>query len=235
MIAKRTVLSEYLKSIKNLVFPQLCYSCEKFTIFNKELFCVSCQYNLPETDYHHYPENNFTRRFWGKVNVKGGAALYLFRKGGGVQHVIHQFKYAGKIEIGLRLGEYYGKKLVKIPLYSTIDAIVPVPLHPQKLMWRGFNQSEIFAQGLSFSMKKPVMNLLERKVFTTTQTKKEVLDRHENMDEVFQLKLTENNRYFKHILLVDDVLTTGATLTSCAKVLIDNGYQVSLATLAISI
>jgi ComF family protein len=102
-------------------------------------------------------------------------------------------------------------------------------------MWRGYNQSEIFAQGLSQSMNKPVLNVLERKVFTDTQTKKETLERHENMEEIFQIKKNSLKQYHKHILLVDDVMTTGATLESCARVLIENGYEVSLATMAIAI
>ena len=235
MITKLESLKNSIASLFYLFFPQLCYSCEKNSIFNKEIFCVSCQYQLPESDYHLYDENNFTRRFWGRVNIKSGAALYLFRKGGSVQHIIHQFKYNGKTEIGLKLGEYYGGLLSKSTRFNTIDAIIPVPLHPKKQMWRGYNQSEIFAQGLSQSMNKPVLNVLERRVFTDTQTKKETLERHENMEEIFQIKKNSLKQYHKHILLVDDVMTTGATLESCARVLIENGYEVSLATMAIAI
>ena len=222
-------------ALADLVFPHLCYACAQRNIYNKDLFCVRCQHHLPESDHHLHQENIFTRRFWGLIQLQGGAALYLYRKGGLVQHIIHQFKYQGKKEIGLRLGEYYGSKLLQSAQFQSIDAIVPVPLHKAKQRWRGYNQSEQFAFGLSNSMKKPTMNILSRTKDTSTQTKKDVLDRHENVDKIFQLVSNYQLPPGAHILLVDDVLTTGATLEACAKVLLDQNFKVSMATIAIAI
>ncbi len=228
-------LYAFVSALADLVFPHLCYACAQKNIYKKDLFCVRCQHHLPESDQHLQQDNIFTRRFWGLIPIVGGAALYLYRKGGLVQHIIHQFKYQGKKEIGLRLGEYYGSKLLHSTHFQTIDAIVPVPLHKTKQRWRGYNQSEQFAYGLSNSMNKPAVNLLIRVKNTATQTKKDVLDRHENVEKIFQFAPNRMVPPGAHILLVDDVLTTGATLEACAKVLIAQHYKVSMATVAIAI
>ncbi len=138
--------------------------------------------------------------------------MYFYRKGGKVQHLIHQLKYKGHKEIGVFLGQIYGSQLTEIEIYKNIDLIIPIPLHHKKLKKRGFNQAECFARGLSESMQKEMdVKSLVREIDTSTQTKKTRYKRWENVSEIFNLKFPENIND-KNILVVDDVITTGATM-----------------------
>lgn len=227
------LLQNLLTGFIALFYPKLCLSCSKNITPDNEALCISCQVNLPKTGFHLENENLFTDRFWGRIKIESGASLYHFSKGGHVQQLIHNLKYKGKPNVGVRLGNIYGKTLKKAPLYSTIDLIIPVPLHPKKELKRGYNQSDMFAKGLSESMKiEWKRNVLVRTKMTKTQTKKSRLERLENVQDVFKIK-TPKDLENKHILIVDDVLTTGATLEACAlKVLEIPNTKVSLVTIA---
>ena len=227
------LLENLLGGFVSLFYPKLCLSCSKNITPDKESICISCQVQLPKTNFHLEKENPFTDRFWGRIKIENGASLYHFAKGGHVQHLIHNLKYQGKADVGIKLGNLYGKVLKKAPLFSDIDLIIPVPLHPKKELKRGYNQSDMFAKGLSESMEVSwEKNVLIRSKMTETQTKKSRLERLENVQNVFEIKnpkILEN----KHILIVDDVLTTGATLEACAtKILVVPNTKVSLATIA---
>ncbi len=230
------VLTKYTNSFLQLFYPNLCLACGNELPHGKEIICISCQYYLPKTNFHKDKENPFTERFWGRVNIESAAALYFFSKGGRTQELIHNLKYLGKKEIGVKLGEVYGSILKESPHFKSVDCILPVPLHPKKERMRGFNQSTVFAQGLSKTMEIPFYNnVLVRTVHTKTQTKKSRLDRVANVGEKFQLK-NSNKVIGKHVMIVDDVVTTGATLESCAVNLEGlEGTKVSLVTIAIAI
>lgn len=159
--------------------------------------------------------------------------MYLFNKGGLVQHLIHQLKYRGKKEIAISLGRYYGRDLKTSPLFASSDIVIPVPLHRKKMRKRGYNQSELFAQGLSESMKvEDGSSLLIRAYTSQTQTKKSRFERWKNVEEVFKVTDPEKLKD-KHVLLVDDVVTTGSTLEACAnKILEVPGTKVSVATIS---
>ena len=178
-------------------------------------------------------ENAFTERFWGRINIHSGAALYHFSKEGRTQALIHELKYNNKQQVGIKLGNLYGKALLTSPYFNAIDLIVPVPLHARKLKKRGYNQSALFARGLSEAMNIPwTSKALKRVVETTTQTKKSRMDRFENVRSAFKLN-SPNLVKDKHILLVDDVMTTGATLEACAEKLIGGeNTRVSMVTIA---
>jgi ComF family protein len=197
------------------------------------MICVSCEYHLPRTDFHEQRENLFTDRFWGRVDIQAAASLFYFRKGGLTQELIHKLKYKEKWQIGMELGKQYGHTLAQAPLFSKVDCIIPVPLHPYKEKLRGYNQSAVFANGLSASMGVPALpHAMTRRVHTETQTRKSRIDRLENVSEKFEVRQTGLLQR-KHILLVDDVVTTGATLEACAeKLLAIPGTRVSLATIA---
>ncbi len=223
----------YFDDFLSLFYPRLCLACGKGLPAQEEIICVSCQYHLPKTQFHLEKENPFTDRFWGRVELESGSAMYRFVKGGRIQNLIHKLKYEGKREVGKRLGKMYGLQLKEVAHFQNVDFIVPVPLHPRKLHKRGFNQSDYFAMGLSESMGVPwLASGLKRVAFTGTQTKKSRLERLANVEDAFvvgQPKLLEG----KHVLIVDDVLTTGATLEACAiKMLTLPNTKVSLATIA---
>ena len=205
----------YFNHFLELFYPRLCLACTDAVPPKSELFCLQCQFKLPKTNLHLTKENALTERFWGRLPLVSGAALYYFIKGGRTQQLIHNLKYTGKRQIGLEVGKWYAEELKEVAWFQSVDLIVPVPLHPKKERLRGYNQSDYFAQGLSEGLKRPTLKTgLKRLSFTSTQTKKSKLDRFENVLRAFAVSNPEHLKG-KHILLVDDVITTGATLEAC--------------------
>ncbi|RLD18345.1 MAG: ComF family protein [Bacteroidetes bacterium] len=188
---------------------------------------------LPSTNYHLIADNPFERHFWGRVRIEAGAALYYFVPEGRAQTLLHNIKYRRRSDYAIRVGQIYGQQLTASPRFHDISAIIPVPLHWQKLRKRGFNQSKAFAIGLSESMGVPLdHDTLIRKRSTSTQTRKSRSERILNMADAFGLKNVAHLEG-KSVLLVDDVLTTGATLEACTQKLLEiPGLNVSLATIA---
>ena len=222
-----------LNDFLSLIFPKVCAACGKSLFKSEDCICTYCMYHLPKTNFHLYPDNPVIRLFWGRTNIFSASSLYSFSKGSKVQHLIHQLKYRGKKEIGTSLGRYYGRELKVSPLFSSADIVVPVPLHSKKLKKRGYNQSETFALGLAETMEaENGNNILIRSYASQTQTKKSRFDRWKNVEEIFKVSLPEKIQG-KHVLLVDDVVTTGSTLEACAnKILEVPGTKVSVATIA---
>lgn len=217
----------------NLIYPDLCQACDTYLLQGEVVICTKCLFHLPKTNFHQQENNPVSMLFWGRVRIEYAASFYTFEKGSKYQKLIHKLKYHNRPEIGIELGKHLGYILGKSEMYKSIDIIVPVPLHPKKRKLRGYNQSEMIVKGISESMQKPAdMDSLIRQVHTESQTKKGRLERWENVDNVFQVKETEPLAN-KHILLVDDVVTTGSTLEACAQVLLNiEGTRVSIATLA---
>ena len=205
-----------LNDFFSLFYPSLCLSCGESLLNGEDCICTYCRYHLPLTEYHHELENPLIQHFWGKVPIHSAAAYYYFHKGEKVQRLLHQLKYQGRKEIGVKIGELYGFDLMKSQLFSTVDVVIPVPLYYKKEKKRGYNQSTTFAQGLAKSMGKELDDkTLLRVKPSETQTKKNRFSRWENVNEIFVLKEADH-LIKKHILLVDDVITTGATLEACA-------------------
>lgn len=229
------LLLRWADDFAGLFYPHLCLACAERKPPRRDLLCISCRTKLPHTDYHEHQENALTERFWGRAPIYSGAAMFNFIKGGKTQHLLHQLKYQGKQQVGVLLGEWYGQELKKSIWFQSVEAIVPVPLHPRKERQRGFNQSDTFARGLARTMGVPwYKNGLRRKTYTQTQTQKGRMERFGNVESVFEVgepaKLKD-----KHILLVDDVITTGATLEACTHTLLQlPGVKVSLASIAIA-
>jgi len=195
---------------------------------------MKCLYKLPKTNFHYYEDNPVSRVFWGRVELYSATSFLFFNKGGRVQRMMHNLKYRGKKQVGIYLGKLFGNELKKSALFKTVEVIVPVPMHPVKQHKRGYNQSALIAQGIAESMGVMIQidNLIKTEN-TASQTKKSRYHRWQNVKGVFQImdeKALEN----KHILLVDDVITTGATIESCAQLLgsLKNGSSVSVASLA---
>ncbi|TGE21245.1 ComF family protein [Hymenobacter aquaticus] len=218
-----------------LIFPQVCLACSESLARGEDHICTGCRAQLPYTDYHTLPEahNPIARRFWGKVPVRYALSYLRFLRHGRVQHLLHQLKYQGQREVGQVLGRWFGAELTQQGLNQHFDLIVPVPLHPRKLAKRGFNQSDCFAEGLSTGLQVPWSSAaLCRTENTDSQTRKNRAQRWHNVATVFTVA-DEAVVAGKHVLVVDDVLTTGATLEACVAVLLAAGCrEVSIATIA---
>ncbi|MDP9078168.1 MAG: ComF family protein [Bacteroidota bacterium] len=223
----------YLADFVSLLFPELCVACRESLVVNEHLLCTDCRYNLPYTNFHLQPDNIVARQFWGKINLEAAFALFYFTKGGKIQNMMHEFKYNGMQQIGNLLGSIAGDQLKKNEIFNSADYIIPVPLHKKRLRERGYNQSACFANGLAEKLNAIVEedNLVRIKS-TQTQTHKSRFARFENMQEVFVVADPEK-LINKHVLLVDDVITTGSTLEACgAELLKIDGLRLSIATIA---
>lgn len=219
--------------VVDLVYPRTCAACFDDKPVQNGIFCVSCLSELPETNYHLIEGNPFETHFWGRIPIQAGAAFLFFVPDGRTQTLLHNIKYRSRSDFARTIGEFYGSRLNHAPRFQGIDMIIPVPLHWKKEHKRGFNQSAEFGKGLAESMSVTFMkNGLTRSRFTETQTKKSRSERVSNLKDAFVV--TDPDKIMgKHILLVDDVLTTGATLESCAMaLLLAEGVKVSMATIA---
>lgn len=221
------------QDITGVIFPELCSGCGNRLYRNEEVLCLHCMTHMPQTHFHKDAENPVYKIFWGRVQIEFASAFLFFSAGGMVQQMIHKLKYKGRTDVGIFLGQMYGAELNKAPFFAGIDVIVPVPLHEKKLKKRGYNQSEMITQGLGEAMQKPVnTNGFIRKKNTSTQTKKGRYKRWENVGGIFGVaspEVFEN----KHVLLVDDVITTGATIEACAEEILKcPGAKVSVVAMA---
>jgi len=180
--------------------------------------------------------NAFTDRFWGRLPLVTGSALYYFSRKSPVQKALHRLKYQNQAAIGVSIGNAFGRLLKQSPFYQDLEGIVPVPLHPKKERLRGYNQSAMLATGLADVLQVPVMtNVLIRYTQAESQTRKKRMARFDNVREVFAVQHTSRIRG-KHLLLVDDVLTTGATLEACGQILLEvEDVRLSMATIAIAV
>lgn len=228
-----TIVKHVFQPLMDSIYPKLCISCGAGISSHDVVICESCFYRLPKTNFHFQPDNALEKVFWGRIPLFSAASYLYFRKKGMTQRILHAFKYKGVKEIGQDIGKVYGKLLSQSDRFNTIDYIIPVPLHREKLLKRGYNQSEWFGIGLQESSQMKLLpNSLIRTENTASQTRKNRFQRWENVETVFEIKNPEilSN---KHVLLVDDIITTGATIEACAGVLMASGIsKLSLACIA---
>jgi len=217
----------------NLFYPNICQICDTELHKNQNVLCTSCINELPITNFHLDNENPVRKVFYGRVPIENATSLLVFKKKGSVQKLIHRLKYRGHREIGSYLGAWIGAELAKINSYKDIDIVIPVPLHKKKLEARGFNQVEGFGQEIAKALNiLYIDDVLLKTSFSTTQTLKTRLARWGNIEESFVLFNSEKIKN-KHILLVDDLITTGATLEACADVLLEaENVKISIVTMA---
>lgn len=219
----------------DLIYPNLCFICGETLLKSESHICLSCLNNIPRTNYHLLTDNPVEKRFWGKAPIFRGTSFFFFQKGSPFQKLLHELKYKGNKEIGEILGRYAAAELLNSPDFCSIDIIIPIPLHPKRFAQRGYNQSEWISKGLSAVLDKPQnTNTLKRVKQTTTQTKKSVFERFENTEGIFELSGAKELEG-KHLLLIDDVLTTGSTLNAAINTLLNiPNVKISIFTLAIA-
>ncbi len=227
-------ISEYLEDFLNLIFPQTCAACGTGLLRYEKIICTYCLHSFPKTNFHKDKDNAIKRLFYGRVKLEEAAAFYFFQKSTKYQQLIHRLKYKGEKEIGFELGKFYGNDLLESD-FQNVDVIIPIPLHPSRQKSRGYNQSEWIAMGLAESLKKEVdTKTIFRAVATETQTRKSKTERWDNVKSIFQLRETKTLEN-KHLLIVDDVITTGSTLEACANTLLQiPNVKISIAALAVA-
>ena len=220
----------------SLLFPRICYACGNHLMRNEKLICTECYVLIPRTNYHLEEDNPVARIFWGRCRIERAAAFSFYNRDSRIRRLIHNLKYKGVQDIGPELGKMYGLVLMNSGFTKDIDLIIPVPLHPSKERLRGFNQSYLISLGIS---KVTGINVdstsLCRVSSTSTQTKKSRYERWKNVEGTFMVQ-DSSSVTGKHILLVDDVITTGSTMESCVNELLKSeGVRVSVAALAVSL
>jgi ComF family protein len=223
-----------LESILNLFFPKVCFACNMHLNDNENDVCTACRHDFPITNFHFNNDDTMLKVFYGRVKINQATALLRFEKNGIVQQLIHNLKYKGQENIGVFLGSWLGEELKTVKEYNSIDAVIPVPLHKNKRKKRGFNQVDKFAQEIAFALQSDFINdVLIKITNTTSQVSKKRLKRW-NSDAIFTLQ-NKNSITNKHILLVDDIITTGATLEACINILNEaENVKISVATMAIA-
>lgn len=226
-------LTRGIYDLTELFFPTLCITCGDRLISQERFLCMNCWHDLPVTNFHFKKNNKVAQLFLGRVEIENATSFFSYKKGSRYQQLIHFIKYKGLKELGFETGLKFGLALLNTESFKNIDIIVPVPLHPKKFKKRGFNQSNWIAEGIGKSLQKPVSNgNLFRQIHTSTQTRKNRFERWQNVEGIFGLKHPEQYSG-KHILLIDDVVTTGSTLEACAfQILKLRNTKVSIATLA---
>ncbi len=209
----------WYKHMLELVYPPLCTSCGIQRPLDSHIFCLDCLNELPETGFHLYAHNPFVGHFRGRIELKAGAAFLFFSRGGGTQRMLHQIKYNNQPDLIHTIGRWYGKQLMQSELWQEIDIVIPVPLHWKKQRKRGYNQSAVFGEGIAEVMNVACpANVLRR---TTNDRSLTGMKRFQRVETIGTSFILANPRQVKNknVLLVDDVLTTGATLEACANAL----------------
>lgn len=229
-------LQHIKNSIEHLLFPHNCLGCATDVLQQEQLLCAKCLLDLPVTNFTTAANNPVEKVFYGRLKIEQATAAFHFSKQSLLQHLLKQLKYKNNSEVGLFLGKLLGYQLVQSNRFNSIDALLPLPLNYKKEKMRGYNQAKVICDGIAQVFNKPIIeDAVVRTVFTKTQTKENRMQRWQNMDGVFKLnneKIIAN----QHILLVDDVLTTGATLESCGiEVLKAANTKLSIATVALTL
>jgi len=227
------LLKNIFSDTLHLFYPHLCTGCSSDLLDDKNLLCLKCIDNLPHTNFAQHANNPVEKIFWGRLAITAAHAEFYFSKESLIQHLIHQLKYKNNKEIGIYLGQLMGKSMLNSNRFQTVDYLIPLPLYPDKEHKRGFNQATVICNGISSVMNIPVLkNNIIRQRFTETQTRKHRIERWENVEGSFVVKNAEAIKG-KHLLLIDDVITTGATLESCGQAIMKTeDVKLSVATLA---
>ena len=226
-----TFVSAIKESLLQLFYPHVCAGCGSDALTPESQLCIKCIHGLPLTGFEKHASNIIDKSLTGRIRFINATSQLYFNKESLVQRLMHEFKYRGNKSLGRQLGVMMGVQLQESGRFGNVEALIPLPLYETKQKQRGYNQSTVLCEGIQEVLKLPVIeNAIERPLFTETQTKKNRVDRWKNMEGKFKVTnpaLIQN----RHVLLVDDVITTGATIESCATELVNAGALVSIATL----
>ncbi|MDB4036936.1 phosphoribosyltransferase family protein [Polaribacter sp.] len=222
-----------LKDLFYLFYPNICANCKEQLLQNEKVICTFCRHDLPLTNFKNYTRNKVSSIFSGRITIEKAYALLFFRKQGITKNLIHDLKYRGNEGVGVFFGNWIGEIVAKNKEFSTVDFIVPVPIHAKKKKIRGYNQVTKFGEYLSMHLKVPLNeDVLIRQSATKTQTLKSRFERFNDLESKFSARNTSIFKE-KHILIIDDVITTGATLEACAKELLKTpGIKISILTMS---
>lgn len=228
-------MKHFLTDIWDFIFPRCCVLCGKGLLRDEKSICTVCLSELPRTKMHAIKDNYVEKNFWGKFNIGRATSFFYYSKGGSIRKLLYELKYYGNKGIGINLGRVMAAEMMSSGFFDDIDVIIPVPLHPRRQKKRGYNQSECLAFGLSSITSIPMdSSSLIRIHENETQTHKGLYDRWVNVQGLF-VCVNPNLYVNKHILIVDDVLTTGATVVSCADSMAEiEGLKISVLTLAVA-
>lgn len=224
-----------LKKLINIFFPPQCKGCSKPLLTQENTICITCRHEIPKTNHLQFTDNECFKKFYGRIPLEHASAMLYYHKKGIVQQLIHQLKYKNCQKIGTILGEWYAHDLYNSKKLDTIDVIIPVPLHQKRQKERGYNQITTFGEALAKGLSKKLdATILKRKKHTATQSKKDRIHRNTVCQDTFEVQ-NYSQHHNKHFLLIDDVLTTGATLEACGKALLKiPGAKISIVTIAMS-
>ena len=227
------ILQDPIRAFTNLFFPKLCTGCGDDLFGESEVLCLPCIDKLPVTNFHLHSNNPVEKIFWGRLPLVSASSYLYFTKDSLLQQLLHAFKYSGAKEIGLYFGRCMGKSFLQSNRFNHIDALIQLPLHQKKERKRGYNQATVLCDGIAEILQVPVLkNTILRPTATQTQTHKNRIHRWENIEGKFLLSDLQAVSG-KHVLLIDDVVTTGATLESCGQELLNiQDIRLSIATLA---
>ncbi len=226
-------LNTYTKDLLHLFFPHYCTGCGSDVVEDGQMLCLQCVAKLPETNFFQVQNNPVEKTFFGRLKLESAGAAFYFTKDSLVQNLVTELKYHGNKEIGSYLGKLTALEMQKTDRFNSVDCLIPLPLNEKKLFRRGYNQAAVIAEGMASVLNIPVIDkVVKRKLFTETQTKKDRISRWQSMQDVFEVTdsaILEN----KHVLLVDDIVTTGATLEACGNTMLQiPNLKLSIATVA---
>lgn len=212
--------NKWTRDLLHVLYPQNCLICRHEFNQSKLAICPVCSSELAYTYFEDYPEaTRLDKLFWGRVHLTGTYALLRFKEQSSTQRILHELKYKNNPEVGKHFGKELGLKMKQIGTFSDMDALIPVPLHPKKEFMRGYNQAEMICKGISETTGVTIRkDLLKRTSFTESQTKKSKTSRWDNMQNRFKLQARKQNE-LQHLVVVDDVVTTGSTLETCVRIL----------------
>jgi competence protein ComFC len=222
-----------LKDVSSLIFPEACLFCETELALNEMHFCGVCEMELKRTYFEGFKESSsLDKLFWGRINIEKTFALFYFNSATPIREILHHLKYEHKESLGIFMGKKIGIILRESALFSDLDGLIPVPIHHKKEFIRGYNQSELLARGICKEMGVSVIkNRISKRKHTSSQTKKSKQERWENVESVFY---SQDLSSFKHVALVDDVITTGSTIESLASELIKVNKHLKISVISLA-